>query len=270
MSNIEKSVDIIKTKIKDCKPEFAAILGSGLSGVADYLDNKQVISYDNLSGFPVPKVKGHAGEMIIGSLEGKDVIFLKGRVHLYEGDVISYLKTMIRTIKAIGVKNLLITNAAGSLQENVTAGSLVAISDHINLTGTNPLVGDNDDEWGDRFPSMDNIWDKDLRQKLKESAKKEGIELHEGVYAGVLGPSFETHAEVRMIKNLGADLVGMSTVAESIIARHCGLNIAGISVVTNLGAGMQKEALSHEQTLRDSKLGYDNIQKLIKAFVKSL
>ena len=267
IDDVKRSVEIIRSHKKDFTPEFAAILGSGLSDVINDLDDKVTISYEDLSGFPVPKVTGHAGEFIAGNLNGKDVIFLKGRMHFYEGDASKYLKVMIRTLKSIGVKTLLLTNAAGSLNKEAVPGSLVEITDHINLLGINPLSGDNDNDWGVRFPSMDDAWNYDLRMKLRDCAKSENINLFNGVYAAMLGPNFETPAEINMLRIMGCDLVGMSTVPECIIARHCGINVIGVSVVTNLAAGMNDEPLSHEQTLRDAKKGAVNLEKLIKSFI---
>ncbi len=267
-SQIEKSAAIIRKKAGGLQPKIAVILGSGLGAVANLLDETAKISYADLPGFPVSTVEGHEGTMRIGAVSGTPVIFLKGRVHLYEGKGVEPIKVIIRALKKAGVETLFLTNAAGSLLRENDAGSVVAISDHINLTGLNPLTGPNDDDWGPRFPPMENAWDKDLRDTLKGSATKAGFILNEGVYAGYLGPTFETPAEIRMAKAIGADLVGMSTVAENIIARHCGLKCVGCSAVTNLAAGMGDIPLSHEQTLEFAALAGEKMAKLMAVFLK--
>lgn len=270
MSNIEKSIAVIKAALPDFKPHIAVTLGSGLGTVTDIMDVRAEISYGDLPGFPQTKVAGHDGKLIAGTVHGKNVIFLKGRKHLYEGGAIDPLKTMIRTLKALETDIFMLTNAAGSLIKSYGPGSLVAIRDHINMTGTNPLAGDNDDEWGPRFPPMENAWDADSRRLLMKAANSAGISLGEGVYCQFLGPTFETPAEIGMARAIGADLVGMSTVAENIIARHCGLKCVGVSAVTNLAAGMGDTALSHDQTLEGAKLAEQKMARLIGAFIETL
>ncbi|HEY8190329.1 MAG TPA: purine-nucleoside phosphorylase, partial [Micavibrio sp.] len=220
--DIGRSAGLIQEALKGLEPKIAVVLGSGLGGLSDKATDSIVIPYANLPGFPRPAVEGHAGILVAGNIEGIPVIFLKGRVHFYEGADPGPLKVMIRTLKTIGVHTLFLSNAAGSLRHEAPAGSLMAIADHINLFGSNPLTGPNDDDWGPRFPPMDNAYDKDLRALLTAAARKLGIPLIEGTYAGFLGPTFETPAEIRMAKAIGADSVGMSTVPECIIARHCG------------------------------------------------
>lgn len=268
-TNIEQSKKIILDRWSGETPKLAVTLGSGLGDLVNSLENATVINYKELPGFPVPSVQGHGGEMHIGTLHDMPVIFLKGRVHLYEGyDRAENLKVMVRTLKAIGVETLFLTNAAGSFNPEIGPGSLVMISDHINFTGTSPLVGLNDDEWGPRFPSMDNCWNNDLQTMLQSAALDITYNLKKGVYLGCLGPAFETHAEIKMMRMLGADLVGMSTVSENIVARHCGMECVGISSVTNLAAGMSDEVLSHDGTLYWAEKNAENLASLIKAFVK--
>jgi xanthosine phosphorylase len=264
---INEAKDIILSKIGGLKPTIGIVLGSGLGKVAESIEAPIKISYQDLPGFPTPSVKGHAGELIIGKISNVACICLKGRVHLYEGNKINSLKIMIRTLKALGVDKLFLTNAAGSLRMDYSPGSIVAVLDHINLTGTNPLIGHNEDDWGPRFPAMDNAWDKSLREKLLTNAKSAQIEIGTGVLAGLLGPTFETPAEIRMLKTLGADTVGMSMIAENIIANHCGLKCVGVSAITNYAAGMSSEVLSHEQTLQGAKLAEDKLSKLIVEFI---
>ncbi len=268
--NVEQSATLIRQKMGGMNPKTAIILGSGLGGLGDKVEGAIKISYRDLPGFPVTGVVGHAGELIIGKLNGVEVIALKGRKHFYETDDPYPLRTMIRTMKAAGCENLFISNAAGSLNPGIGVSELMAITDHINYMGYNPLVGPNDDDFGPRFFSMTDAWDAGLRKKLKEAAKKSGIPLHEGVYVGFRGPSFETPAEIRMAQRMGGDAVGMSSVPDCIIARHCGLKVIGCSCITNMGAGMSDEHLSHAHTLENAAKGAANFEKLVTAFVTYL
>ena len=195
---------------------------------------------------------------------------MRGRKHFYETDDAYPLKTMVRTVKALGIEILFLSNAAGSLQESVLPGSLMMITDHINFMGLHPLVGPNDADFGPRFPPMTHAWDPILSGKLAETAQAEHIPLHEGVYMAFRGPSFETPAEIKMAQKWGADAVGMSSVPDCIIARHCGLRVVGCSCITNLGAGMSDENLSHAHTLENAAKGAGDFEKLVTAFVKHL
>jgi xanthosine phosphorylase len=267
--NVESARDIIRSKIGALKPKTAIILGSGLGGLADKIVNAVTIPYKNLPGFPVPTVPGHSGEVIAGKLNGVDVIALKGRQHFYETSDAYPLKTLIRTCAALGIETLFLSNAAGSLQPQIRVGELMAITDHINYMGFNPLVGPNDDDFGPRFVPLSDAWDPQLRLKLKAAAQKIGIPLHEGVYIGFRGPSFETAAEIRMAQKMGADAVGMSSVPDCIIARHCGLKVVGCSCITNMGEGLSDEKLSHEHTLANAKRAAVNFEKLVMEFLAS-
>lgn len=268
-TQIEQSKNIILAKCNGAIPKLAITLGSGLGDLAKSLTDVTVIPYTDLPGFPVPSVHGHSGELHIGKLEGCPVICLKGRVHLYEGlDKIPQMKVMIRTLKAVGVETLALTNAAGSLNADNDVGTPVLITDHINFQGTSPIAGPNEDDWGPRFVGMDDAWNKDLANIMRDCAKEQNIKLGEGVYLAVLGPTFETPAEIRMMKNMGADLVGMSTVAENIIANHCGLKVVGVSAVTNLAAGMSDVELSHDQTLNGADVAKSKMETLFKAFAR--
>jgi xanthosine phosphorylase len=269
-ANVEESQKLIRAKIGGLQPKVAVILGSGLGGLGDRITDAVKISYRDLPGFPVPGVQGHAGEMIAGKLSGVDVIALKGRKHFYETDDPYPLKTMIRTMKAVGVEILFISNAAGSVNAKIGVSELMAISDHINFMGYNPMVGANDDDFGPRFPPMSDAYDPGLREKLKAAAKKTGAPLHEGVYMAFRGPNFETPAEIRMAKTMGADAVGMSSVPDCIIARHCGLKVVGCSCITNMGAGLSDEKLSHAHTLENAGRGAEHFEKLVAEFVRSL
>ena len=233
----------------DIKPEIGLILGSGLGILGDYIENAKVISYDQIPHFPVSTVEGHAGELMIGTLSGKNVILMRGRFHMYEGYAAEVTAFPVRVMKALGVKTLVVTNAAGGVNTQFSEGNLMLISDHINLTGKNPLIGAHDPELGVRFPDMTEAYSKRLRGIAKEVASEQGIELVEGVYASLLGPTYETPAEIRMLRTLGADAVGMSTVTEVIAARHSGLEVIGISCITNMAAGILDQPLTHDEVI---------------------
>jgi xanthosine phosphorylase len=249
------------------RPRVGVILGSGLGAVADAVQDPQIISYEQLAGFPRPTVRGHAGQVVQGTIAGVPVAVLQGRAHLYEGGPIDELRAPVRWLKAAGAEILIQTNAAGSLQPDVGPGRLMAITDHINLTGTNVLIGPNDDNIGPRFPSMGKAYDQALLAQLRAAAAELEIPLAEGVYAGWSGPAFETAAEIRAIRILGGDAVGMSTVHETTVARHCGLRVAAISAITNLAEGMGEIPLSHEQTLADAARGAEQLVRLLPASI---
>src|SRR4051794_1725667 len=251
-------------------PRVGIVLGSGLGAVADAVRDANALPYDELPGFPRPTVAGHAGRAVIGDLNGVTVAVLQGRRHLYEGGDPEPIRTPIRALRAAGADTLILTNAAGSLRPELGPGRLMAISDHINLTGQNPLVGPNDDAIGPRFPSLRDAYDPELRTTLHATADELGIPLADGVYLAVSGPTFETPAEIRAFGTLGADAVGMSTVPETIVARHAGLRVAAISTITNLAEGLSAEPLSHEQTLRDAHRAAGDLSRLIEAFVGRL
>jgi xanthosine phosphorylase len=254
----------------DFRPYIGVILGSGLGAVADEVQDPQITGYEQLPGFPRPTVAGHAGRVVQGTIGGVPVAILQGRAHLYEGGPIDELRAPVRWLKAAGAEILIQTNAAGSLRAEVGPGQLMAITDHINLTGTNVLIGPNDDRIGPRFPALGGAYDPVLLAELRAVAAAEGVELAEGVYAGWSGPSFETAAEIRMIRVLGGDAVGMSTVHETTVARHCGLRVAAISAITNLAEGMSEVPLSHEQTLTDAARASGDLIKLLRAFIARL
>jgi xanthosine phosphorylase len=248
-------------------PRVGIVLGSGLGAVADAVEDPVVVGYEDLPGFPRPTVFGHAGRAVLGSISGVPVAVLQGRAHLYEGGDLGPLRTPVRALREAGAEILVLTNAAGSLRPSVGPGSLMAIIDHINMTGVNLLMGPNDEAIGPRFPSMRDAYDPVLLDVLRASAADQGIELAEGVYLAVTGPSFETPAEIRAYATLGADAVGMSTVQETILARHCGLRVAAVSVITNLAEGMSDEPLSHEQTLRAAETGAGDLSRLLLEFI---
>lgn len=267
---IEQAAAAITARLNGLRPRLAMILGSGLGPVADLMADAVTVPFGDIPGFPLPAVEGHEGRLLIGAVAGVPVLFLKGRKHLYEGPeaAVAASKHVIRTLKTAGIDTLFLTNAAGSLRAEYDAGSLIAIKDHINLTGINPLAGPNDDRWGPRFPPMEDAWDPALRALLLETGRKAGVApLGEGVYCQFMGPNFETPAEIRMAKIIGADTVGMSTAAENVVARHCGLACIGVSAITNLGAGLGAEPLSHEQTLAGAENAARNMARLLEAFL---
>ncbi|WP_298365312.1 purine-nucleoside phosphorylase [Azospirillum sp.] len=252
------------------RPRVGIVLGSGLGGIADRIADSVAIPYGDLPGFPVPSVSGHAGRLVVGGLGGVDVACMQGRVHAYEGNGFDALRTAIRALKRAGCDTLILTAAVGSLRLAVGPGRLMAITDHLNLLGANPLTGPNDDSFGDRFPSMTDAWDPALRALLKDVAAGQGLDLADGVYAAYAGPSFETPAEVRMMQRLGADAVGMSTVPECIIARHCGLRVVGCAVVTNLGVGLSDGPVDHHQTLSAASAAAADLERLLVGFLERL
>lgn len=268
--NVETSARLLRDKLGADRARIAIILGSGLGGLADRLTNAKSVAYADLPGFPVMGVAGHAGEVTVGELSGVPVMLYRGRKHFYETDDAYPLRTMIRVVKALGIETLFVSNAAGSLRSEFQVSGLMAIADHINYMGFNPLVGPNDDEYGPRFPDMGNCWDVALRDKLHAAAREKNIPLYEGVYMAFRGPCFETPAEIRMAKAMGADAVGMSSVPDAIIARHCGLKVVGCSCFTNMGAGLSDEVLSHEHTMQNAAKGATNFENLLAAFVTRL
>jgi xanthosine phosphorylase len=252
------------------RPRVGVILGSGLGAAADAVTDPTVIDYAELPGFPEPTVVGHGGRAVLGRIGEVPVAVLQGRAHVYEGGDVERIRTPVRALRAAGAEILVLTNAAGSLREEIGPGRLMLITDHINLSGTNVLTGPNDEEIGPRFPSLRDAYDPELGDRLRAAAGELGTELAEGVYLAVSGPTFETPAEIRAFGMLGADAVGMSTVHETAVARHCGLRVAAVSAITNLAEGLGAEPLSHEQTLRDAQRAADAFAPLLVRFVEGL
>ena len=252
------------------RPRVGVVLGSGLGAVAEAVADPTTVDYEELPGFPVPSVAGHGGQAVLGSIGGVPVAVLQGRSHVYEGGDLDRIRTPVRALRAAGADILVLTNAAGSLRRELGPGSLMLISDHINLSGVNVLVGPNDEAIGPRFPSMRDAYDPELRAALRAAAEELGTNLAEGVYLAVSGPSFETPAEIRAFAALGADAVGMSTVHETAVARHSGLRVAAISAISNFAEGMSDVQLSHEQTLRDAQRAAEELAPLLVRFVEGL
>ena len=264
MINLNRLQNLMQNR----KPETAIILGSGLGGIADNLQNKLIIKYEEIEGFPKSTVAGHNGQFVIGRIEDKEVLCMQGRFHLYEGHNPKVIAEVIQALKHIGIKELIVTNAAGSLNPDFHPGEIMLITDHINFSGCNPLLGANDDKIGPRFFDMSNAYDKDLRKKARNIAQKNNIKLNEGTYLMVLGPNFETAAEIRAFRILGADAVGMSTVPEVLAAVHCGIKILAISALTNFGTGIQTTPLSHEETLLGAAKASGCLTDLIINYIK--
>ena len=254
----------------DRRPDIAVILGSGLGAMADSFLDRVKIPYAELPGFPLPKVPGHAGNLVIGRLNGHTVAALQGRVHYYEGWPLAAVVFPVRVLRALGARILIVTNASGVLHDTLEPGDLMAITDHINLTGSNPLVGVNDDRLGTRFPDMTTAYRPELTEVFLRVAREEGIPLHRGIYVGVRGPSYETPAEVRMLRLLGGDAVGMSTVPEVLAAVHVGFRVCGISCITNLAAGIAKGPLLHAEVEQTAAAARETLVTLLSKAIPRL
>jgi purine-nucleoside phosphorylase len=248
----ERAAKFIQRKTK-LRPKIALVLGSGLGAFADEFGNAVRIPYAKIPHFPRSTAIGHLGQLVVGTVEGVDVVGMQGRVHLYEGYSAQEVAFPIRVFSQMGVKAVILTNAAGGIKKEFTAGRLVVISDHINLQGANPLTGPNDETFGPRFPDMSTAYDRKFRELLHAEGRLLGIHLGEGVYAALAGPSYETPAEIRYLRSVGADLVGMSTVPEVIAARHSGMRVLGISCVTNAAAGVLDQPLDHSEVLETAE-----------------
>lgn len=269
MSNLTNARDHILDQLAGRTPSVALVLGSGLGGLADRIADPLRIPYGDLAGFFEPGVEGHKGELVIGSLGGKLVLAQSGRFHMYEGYTAEEHALPVRVFGALGIKTVIVTNAAGGVRRSFVGGTLMLIADHLNLTGRNPLMGPL--RKGDqRFPDMTEAYDAGLREVARQAARQLGIPLEEGVYAGLLGPSYETPAEVRMLERLGADAVGMSTVGEVIAARAMGLKCLGFSLVTNPGAGISPAPLSHHDVMQVAAGAGKELARLVEAVVAAL
>jgi purine-nucleoside phosphorylase len=251
-------------------PEVGIVLGSGLGGLADELDAAVSIPFAEMPGWPAATAPGHAGRLLLGRLAGRPVVMLQGRFHLYEGNNPGLVVQPVLLFRAIGARMLVLTNAAGGLDPGFGPGTLMVMRDHINLTGRNPLVGPNADELGERFPDMTEAWSPRLRERLHAAGAAEGVPLAEGVYVGLVGPNYETPAEVRMLAGLGGHAVGMSTVLECIAARWVGLEVCGVSLVTNAGAGYSGAPLTHEEVLAAGAEAGPRLARVIRRFVADL
>lgn len=295
MDNLKNRAEISAEFIRDwmgVKPDTAIILGSGLSGFENNFKNKREINYSDIPEFPISTAPGHKGKLILCECEdeagnddasndnagnydaskynaGRYILIMSGRFHHYEGYSLQEITIPIRVMAILGIKRLIITNASGAVNENYKAGDLMLIEDHINLSGDNPLIGPNFDELGPRFPDMTYTYSPDLIKKIKEKADKKGILLRQGVYAFMTGPSYETPAEVRMIRTLGADCVGMSSVPEAIVARHSGMEVVGISCITNMASGILDKPLSGDEVIEAGKRAMLSFSEIIFIAIKA-
>lgn len=269
-SNAHLAADIIKERLPNFNPIIGIVLGSGLGCFAQELEESIIINYQELPGFPKLTVQGHGGNIVLGKMFGVDVVCLQGRAHTYEGINYDVVKTYVRTLKLLGCEYFIATNASGSLREEVGPGELLLVNDHINLQPGNPLVGPNEDDFGPRFYPLDNAYDRVTRDKFLQIAKNEDIRLHEGVYLSVLGPHYETAAEIRAFRILGADAVGMSTVPEVLVANHCGMKVAVIAIITNYATGLTNISHSHEAVVAMAEQAATKLNHLLKQFIAEL
>lgn len=266
---VDEAAQAVKGKIS-LRPEVAIVLGSGLGRLVERVSDQTVISYREIPHFPLSTAPGHAGRLLVGRLAGQPVAVLAGRAHLYEGYAADQVVLPVRVLHALGAKTLIITNAAGGVNYQFQPGTLMVITDHINLSGRNPLVGPNETALGPRFPDMSTAYSARLRELARRAAAAVGVPVVEGVYLGLLGPSYETPAEIRMARLLGADAVGMSTVMEVIAAKHAGMQALGISCITNMAAGILPRALSEEEVMATANQVSDEFIRLIEAIVGRL
>lgn len=266
---IDEAVRIIRQRT-DLVPEVGMILGSGLGDYADRIENPVKIPYQDIPNFPVSTVAGHTGQFVLGNRNGKTVIAMQGRIHYYEGYTQRQITLPVRIMKRLGVQNMLLTNACGGVNRSFAPGTLMMISDHINYSGSNPLLGPNFEIDGPRFPDVSRVYPKELRDKLRQCAAREGIALQEGVYMMFSGPCYETPAEVRMARTLGADAVGMSTVPEGIVCAHCGIPVLGISCITNYAAGILDQPLSHQEVVETAARVKDTFVQVVDLILKEV
>lgn len=266
---INETVDYIKKKIGSFVPEIGVILGSGLGEFAnDYVGVR--VPYSKIPGFENSTVVGHKGELVFAEVEGKNTVMMQGRFHYYEGYHISRIVYPVKIMKKLGVNTLIITNAAGGVNKKYNSGELMLIKDHINLMGVNPLIGENDTTLGVRFPDMSEVYKKDLIKLAQNKADELGIVLNKGVYAAMSGPSYETPAEINMLRKMGADAVGMSTVPEALVANYCGMDVLGISCITNSAAGVHPSRLSHVEVVENANKAKGSFKSLLAEIIKGL
>jgi len=268
MERIARAADVVREAIGTA--EIAIVLGSGLGDYGSSLTDAKEISYRDIPGFPVSTVAGHAGKLLCGTLQGKKVLMMSGRFHCYEGYDLKDVTLPVRVMKLLGVKVLILTNAAGAVNTGFYPGDLMLISDHLNLCGKNPLTGPNLDEFGPRFPDLSNVYDKDLRYLAQRVAARENVLLREGVYAMFSGPCYETPAEVRMARVLGGDAVGMSTVPEAIVAVHSGIKVLGISCLTNMAAGILEQPLNHQEVMETGARARDTFRRVLDGVIADI
>ncbi len=269
IEKLKKAAEYIQS-VKEVVPKVGMVLGSGLGIYVDKIEDKTYIPYSDIPFFHGTAVEGHEGRLILGKVDGVDVAVLQGRIHAYEGHDMEDIVFATRVLATLGIETLILTNAAGGINEDFTPGDLVLIKDHINLMGKNPLVGPNYAELGPRFPDMTYAYNLELRKVLLESAKEINMDLKQGIYCGLLGPTYETPAEIHMLRVIGADMVGMSTVPEAIAANHLGIKVAGISCITNMAAGITKNKLNHDEVKEQALLVMEGFAELLSKSIKRI
>lgn len=267
---IPRAVAAVQTRLGAGFPKTVLVLGSGLGRFAEKLSDAAKMSYADIPGFSRSTVLGHSGTLMTGRVGAAPLAVMAGRIHAYEGHPAQSIATPIRILRKLGAERIILTNASGGLKPDMTAGTLMIVEDHINFSGANPLIGPNDDSIGPRFPDMSDAYDPQLRALLAAAAREAGVAVRSGVYLYTLGPNFETPAEVRMFAKMGADAVGMSTVPECLAARHCGMKVAALSLVTNLAAGISKTPLTHAETLASAAETYDRVELVLLKFLAKL
>ena len=265
----EHATRVIRARII-VDPRIAIVLGSGLGGFADDFEEPEAIPYEEIPGFVRSTAEGHAGRLVVGKVDSVPVVAMQGRVHYYEGYSFEEVTFPVRTFKLLGIKTLILTNAAGGINVQLTQGALMVISDHLNLIGDNPLRGPNDERFGPRFPDMSAVYSPELQELVVDEAKATGVEVRRGIYGALSGPSYETPAEIHMLRNLGADAVGMSTVPEAIVARHMGLEVLGISCITNMAAGIGDEPINHEEVMAIGDRVRDTFAQLLRKVIGAI
>ena len=265
----EHATRVIRSRIS-VEPRIALVLGSGLGSFADDFEETVAIPYEEIPGFVRSTAQGHAGRLVIGKIEGVPVLAMQGRVHYYEGYSLEEVTFPVRTFGLLGVKTLVLTNAAGGINVQLSQGALMVISDHVNLMGVNPLRGPNDERFGPRFPDMSAVYSPELQELVVDEAKAIGVEVRRGIYGGLSGPSYETPAEIHLLRTLGADAVGMSTVPEAIVARHMGLEVLGISCITNMAAGISDEPINHEEVMATGDRVRETFAELLRRVISAI
>jgi len=265
----EHAARVIRSRIS-IEPRIALVLGSGLGGFADDFEEAVGIPYEDIPGFVRSTAQGHAGRLVVGKIDSVPALAMQGRVHYYEGYSLEEVTFAVRTFGLLGVKTLVLTNAAGGINVQLTQGALMVISDHLNLMGVNPLRGANDERFGPRFPDMSAVYSRELQELVIDEAKAIGVEVRRGIYGALSGPSYETPAEIHLLRNLGADAVGMSTVPEAIVARHMGLEVLGISCITNMAAGISDEPINHEEVMATGDRVRETFAELLRRVIGAI
>lgn len=265
----EHATRIIRARI-NVEPRIAVVLGSGLGGFADDFEDAAGIPYEEIPGFMRSTAQGHAGRLVAGKVDTVPLVAMQGRVHYYEGYSLEEVTFPIRTLNLLGIKTLILTNAAGGINVQLTQGSLMVLTDHLNLMGDNPLRGPNDERFGPRFPDMSSVYSPELQELAIEEARAIGVDVRRGVYCALSGPSYETPGEIHLLRALGADAVGMSTVPEAIVARHMGLEVLGISCITNMAAGISDEPINHEEVMATGDRVRESFTELLRRVVAGI